>query len=81
MNKCEKCKEEFEGQSWQKICRKCFAKSKSNVQSENPAASIDESRKIVKQVLYKCSAQILPQGTSAQELIAYAKKLEQGFYE
>jgi hypothetical protein len=41
----------------------------------------NRDKSIVRQVMFKCAVDILEIGTPAQEVIKYAKELEEGFYE
>ena len=80
--RCEKCREDFAGEKWQKLCRKCYATAKN--EEETKAKGSQENNRdqsIVRQVCFKCAAQVMPAGSSALDLITYAKKLEEGFYQ
>ena len=80
--KCENCNSEFVGESWKKLCKKCFAQSKT---AENPkrqeTSNIATTNKlIIRQVLYKCASELLEKGTPAAKVNQFVRELEQGFY-
>lgn len=81
--KCETCGEEFQGQSWQKICRKCYAKSKAKAETKTSAEEKlqNTDKLIVRQVLYKCASELLEKNTPASKVNQYVKELEAGFYQ
>ena len=81
--KCENCKSEFVGESWKKLCAKCYAKGKTTENSKRQETSnIPTTDKlIVRQVLYKVAAELLEKGTPAAKVNEYVKQLEVGFYQ
>ena len=81
MKKCENCGRDC--LDWQKICRACYAKSKSGAEQTNANSQkpLDREHLIIKQTLFKCAAQVMPQGTTPEALVTFAKKLETGFYQ
>ena len=78
---CEKCKKEFQGENWQKVCKACYAASKSAEQPKANYRSVDTERSIVRQVLYKVAAELLEKGASASKVNEFVKELEVGFYQ
>ena len=81
--KCENCNSEFVGESWKKLCKKCFAQSKT---AENPkrkeTSNIPTTDKlIVRQVLYKVASELLEKNTPATRVNEFVKQLEVGFYQ
>lgn len=79
---CQNCGIEFQGESWKKICRKCFAQSKNQNQTPKPIANGIESREkiIIRQTLFKCASEVLERGTPAKQVVQFVKELEEGFY-
>ena len=77
---CQNCKRDFEGQAWQKVCKTCYAASKSAEQPKANYRSVDTERSIVRQVLYKVAAELLEKGATASKVNGYVQELEQGFY-
>jgi hypothetical protein len=77
---CEKCKKEFESkEDWQKTCLTCFKANKQAIEAATNApgtwAPTDKDVRILRQVLMKIASEQV-KGTPEQ-LVAYAKKLEQ----
>jgi len=50
-------------------------------ESLGSSQELSTNQSIVRQVMYKCTAEMLPEGIPAKEFIEYAKELEKGFYE
>ena len=80
--KCEKCKREFEGASWQRLCKRCYMVEKNSTNTkEAETLNIQDTNKIiVRQVLYKVAAELLEKGTPATKVNQFVRELEQGFY-
>jgi len=57
MNTCTKCGSTFQGESWQKICKPCFAKSKQPQKTVNNPSTRDDL--IVRQTSAKIAGEIV----------------------
>lgn len=84
---CERCNQEFNGQAWQKLCKRCFAQSKKSIADGDggkvaitKVAGFDTKKSIVRQVLYKVAGELLEKGIAAQKVNEYVEILERGFY-
>ena len=80
---CQKCGIEFDGESWKKICRKCFAESKNKNQPTKPNTNGIESRDklIIRQTLFKCASEVMERGAPAKQVVKFVRDLEEGFYQ
>ncbi|MBI2580716.1 hypothetical protein HYV85_02810 [Candidatus Woesearchaeota archaeon] len=81
--KCERCKKEFQGEPWQKVCKPCYASSKGSYNrcSTCGQRSITTETSIIRQVLYKVAAELLEKGAPAAKVNDFVKELEAGFYQ
>lgn len=79
---CERCKKEFQGENWQKVCKQCYVITKNGTQPRQAfQRGIETEKSIVKQVLYKVAAELLDKGTPATKVNEFVKELELGFYQ